>query len=348
MRQVPIPLRRDGDPLDSLRNVAEGYENLVTNALAAHRARLRQPSIRLLIIGAPAFDAVVQQSTHVELIDDGELAEAAARAGIDGFDFDTTHAEELRGALTALRGAVGEQWVINQIASDQLPVPVSAIAAELQGFTHPGSDIAFTGPDGSVVAQANVKIAGSARVIVDHFRRHPDVSMVYASSDAAADAERRGLQVIKFGEPLNADDAVVIDIGRSSREFDNQIAEGLGLGGGIEHTDWDPDAIDALPFFSIGAIAVRATQRLRAGANRAELVRESGRDVVVASAGTVSNRAAAAVTSSEPAIVAIAAVASSLTYAATEVRRNWKELGIDLQRVADDAEHLADASVTSR
>jgi len=63
--------------------------------------------------------------------------------------------------------------------------------------------------------------------------------------------------------------------------------------------------------------------------------------VVVVSAGTISNRAAAAVTSSEPAIVAIAAVASSLTYAATEVRRNWKDLGIDLQRVADDAEHLA-------
>jgi len=220
--------------------------------------------------------------------------------------------------------------------------PAGTTTAQLLGFTQPGSDLAFTDADGNLIAQANVKIAQSARVIREHFDRHPDVPIVYASSDAAQDAQRLGFQVILGGDVPESVDQVVIDIGRSSEAFDQEIAAGLGLGEWAADQASALDLLDAVPWFSTAAIAVRAIQRLRAGASRAEVLRESGRDVTVAAAGIASGKIAASATSSEPSIAVIALLASSLTYAATEVRRDWRGAGWSLAAAATLADYLTD------
>lgn len=347
MTRSPLLLRRDGDPLDTLVPVVERFEKLAMQSLEKYRKPSGDGPTPIVIIGAATLDTLLDDPEGVDLIGDLDLAEAAERSGMSEFSFGTAEAEELRGALTALRGAVGEQWVLDGLNSGDLSGPAGTTTAQLLGFTEPGSDLAFTDADGNLIAQANVKIAQSARVIREHFENHPDVPIVYASSDAAQDAQRLGFQVITGGDVPESIEHVVIDIGRSSKVFDQEIATGLGLGEWTADQASALDLLDAVPWFSTAAIAVRAIQRLRAGASRAEVIRESGRDATVAVAGLASGKVAASATSSEPSIAAIALLASSLTYAATEVRRDWRQTSTGLGIAASFAERLTGSRATT-
>ena len=342
MTKRPLLLRDGDDPLESLRPLVDRWESMAYRAIGPYVGDHRSPDRPLLLIGAAALDGYLIALDDVELIGDSELVDSATRAGLSDFRIDTAQAEELRGALTALRGAVGEQWVIDHLNSGSLASPSGATAAELMGFTNPGTDIAFTGNDGQLLAQANVKVASSAQVILEHFERHPDVQIVYASSDAAADAARRGLRVLQMGDPIEAHHPVVVDIGRSSTDFDNDIVDHLPAIRGLDDLASVADFLDAIPWFSMGAIAVRAFHRLQAGGQRADVLRESGRDALVSTAGAAASHVAASVTSSEPSVALIAVAASSLTYAATEVRRSWRDTAEGLRRAADLAEQIAD------
>ena len=347
MRRPPLLLRGHGDPLDSVVPVVERYEKLAAKALEKYQQSSGNHQHPVVIIGAATLDSLLDQPEGVDLIGDLDLAEAAERSGVSDFSFGTAEAEELRGALTALRGAAGEQWVLDGLNSGSLSGPAGTTSAQLLGFTQPGSDLAFTDIDGNLIAQANVKIAQSARVIQEHFDRHPDVPIIYASSDAAQDAQRLGFQVIPGGDIPDSVEQVVIDIGRTSEAFDQEIAAGLGIGDWAADQASALDLLDAVPWFSTAAIAVRAIQRLRAGASRAEVLRESGRDATVAAAGIASGKIAASATSSEPSIAVIALLASSLTYAATEVRRDWRQTSTGLGVAADFAERLTGLRATT-
>ncbi|MCB9379713.1 MAG: hypothetical protein H6513_03355 [Acidimicrobiaceae bacterium] len=342
MTKLPLLLRREGDPLDELAPVLDEWEAIGDQAVEPYVGRRRTPDSPLLVIGAAALDGYFAAEGAVELMGDGELVEAVTRAGLHDFPFGTAEGERLRGALTALRGAVGEQWVLDHLTSGALASPVGASAAELMTFTHPGTDVVFTGDDGHVVATANVKIASSARVILDHFAAHPDVPIVYASSDAAADAARHGLQVLTMTDAAGGHGHVVVDIGRSSVDFDHDVTSLLPETYGLDDVAFVAEFLDNIPWFSMGAIAVRAIQRLQAGEARAAVLRDAGRDATVASVGATAAHAAASVASSELSVALVALTASSLTYAVTEVRRSWVDASVGLRQAAELAEQIAD------
>ncbi|MFM7872133.1 MAG: hypothetical protein ACKPBG_10690, partial [Actinomycetota bacterium] len=136
-------------------------------------------------------------------------------------------------------------------------------------------DLQFMGTSNQAVATANVKIAKSAQVIVEHFERHPDVNLVYASSDAADHARRLGWTVVDTSDRLDSGQHLVIDIGRSSEEFDRGLS--WALSNGAEHSLVE-DALSTLPWLAMSGVALRAIVRLRRGHQPARVVRRAAEE----------------------------------------------------------------------
>lgn len=356
MTATPRLLRHGGDPIDAVRVVVARYEELARSSRERYLTSFVSPRPTgggtghgqsdigtrppLLVVAATGIDAASAEHLTDDAympLGDTELEWAARRAGLENFDIDGADTEQLRGVLTSVRGAVGEQWVLERLRDHQLPVPEGAVAAELLPFTTPGVDLVFTDDGGATVGTANVKIAGTADVVLRHFERHPDVAIVYATSEAATDAASRGVPVVALGNPLPEGTPVVVDIGRSARSFDEEIGATLSSADQMNH--WD--AIDLIPWFSVTAIGVRAALRLRAGAPRDRVATQVGRDVTAAGAALVAARIASRITNSEPTTALIAMLTSALTFGALDVRRAWTTLPDGLTAATMIAESLA-------
>jgi len=321
---------------ERIRVLADRYET----ALHAGRCRIGVLAATPVMITAVGVDAVIASHGDPDLLGDSEFAGAAERAGVGGFAIDGADAERARGALTALRGAAGEQHVQHLFDTGQLAMPSGTSSARLTAFTEPGSDIVFWDASGDVVDAANVKIAASARVIVEHFSRHPQVRIAYASSDAAHDAARGHLAaaVVGVGDPIPHSGHVVVDIGKSSVEFDTEIRSAVTA---LE-TGWDDyfDWLDQIPWISGGAVAYRALRRIQAGESRARTLRATGKDAVKVTVGKSVGAAAATVTNSEPTIFLLATASTVVANAIFEVRESWDAASAPLRHVANQAEDL--------
>jgi hypothetical protein len=185
-------------------------------------------------------------------------------------------------------------------------------------------------------------------VIFEHFGRHPDISIVYASSDAATQAAAKGLVVLTATEGIPLGRPVVVDIGRSSVEFDADISAALADAGVAADGADLLDALNDLPWLSMGTVGIRMIQRLRAGVTLAETIGEAGREATVASAGALAAHATSSVSSAEPATALVGTFASMLTYGTLEVRRGWTSMGARLQRVAAMATDVAEYAIPTR
>lgn len=333
----------DSDPMGERERLAVRAEHLAGQAVQRYRSPQDREGLPLLVLTGASFDSVwlgpATDRAEVDLLSDVELQAAAERSGLGSFDWESAEAEQLRGAASALRGAAGEHWVTEQLLADGLPAPAGTRTVELVPFHRPGVDLEFRDAAGTLIDTANVKIAGGADVVLRHLEAHPDVRIVYASSDAAADAAQRGVTVIDGMAELPLEGPVVVDIGRSSADFDGQLL--AALPGGIDLTEAEAVGLfDWVPWLSAGAIGLRAVLRLRAGATRAEVLRSAGRDAVVAAGALGAGKATSLLTSSEPTVLLATILGGSLAYGWLEVRRSWQAGGDADDRVAGLAERL--------
>lgn len=221
-----------------------------------------------------------------ERLADGDLARAVERSRLDSFNPSDRNDEAVRAVLYGVRGAAGEYWVVDEIADGSLPVPMGVDTVELVPHHQPGVDLVFQRAGGAV-ATANVKVAQDATVVRRHFEKHPDVEVVYATSDAAADASGHGYPVLPASAsdvPLG-DGPVVVDIGKSSEEFDREIAEALLEADSSEIAFGSLDAVSMMPWLTVGLISSRVLVRIRAGADVAGTLRAAVSDTAVAGAG---------------------------------------------------------------
>lgn len=161
------------------------------------------------------------------------------------------------GALMLYRGFRGEQIVGDLLRGLDLPTPPG-----FQGFSfaettnNPGWDLMLHTANGDIPAQ--VKVAADASAIRAHFAQHPDVSVVYATSDAAqAFTGVDGVKVITAGDPWPANGDVVIDIGQTSSEVGAQVTDALA-----HDPTWLAETLEKLPLAALLFVAGRAGYRL--------------------------------------------------------------------------------------
>ena len=259
---------------------------------------------------------------------------AVARAGLSEFDPASAEPASLRGAEVLLRGVTGELWVRDQLTNGSLALPDGIDRVEILDFHREGADLKFTGR--SLTAEANVKIAHDADVIEEHFLQHPKVPIIYASSDAAADARERGFAVVAGHETFHVpnDGAVVVDIGRSSDEFDNAVRDVWVDPAGSEVLD------GPVPWILLASVVTNAVRRVRRGVEPATAARASVRDLTAGLTGLGVGKAAAGLGAGEPMSAAAALLGSALWRATVDARSSWSEAIIGDSLVASRAEHL--------
>lgn len=263
------------------------------------------------------------------------LAEAVTRSGLTEFSPSDADDASTRGALILLRGVAGELWVHEALSAGGLPTPRGQPNAELLEFTTPGADLRFSGPSGEVLA--NVKISRDADVIIDHIAAHPHVPLIYASSDAAEDAGRRGLNVLSgtSTEPFDLHDVTVVDIGRSSLDFDESLSDAW-LG-----SDQATPTDGPVPWFLMAGVLFNAIRRYRQGQGPTSVVRGTVRDVTSGLAGLGVGKAAAGLGASEPISAGTAVLGAALWRAALDVRSEWSDAIVGDALVTSRAEQIA-------
>ena len=337
MTPTPWVVRGGDDPLIVRRDLADQAEGMVAWAMRRHHRSGRDRGAPL-VVAAAALDGLAADPPDIELVGDGELAAAAGRAGIHLSAMTEAQAEQLRGYVSAVRGAAGENWVVDRLAAGDLPVPAGTDRVVLQDFTAPGADLVFYGTGGEILSAANVKVAADADVIIEHLSRYADsVPIVYATSDAAADAARRGLVVLdgQAGD-VDFDSPVVIDVGHSSGDFEAEVLEALD--GVADAADF---GLGDLPWFSLGMIGLRALRRVQAGASRADALQETGRDAVRAGAVLAAGKAATELGAGDPLTLAISVGVGWTASAAMDVRATWRSAGHADTLLADLADQVA-------
>lgn len=253
---------------------------------------------------------------------DSDLQRAVERSRLGGFVPDAAETHALEAVLYGVRGAAGEYWVVDEIARGDMAVPTGAETVELVPHHQPGVDLVFFGPAGEV-ATANVKVARDANVVVRHFEQHRGIDIVYATSDAAADARARGLRVVGADGPILADGPVVVDIGRSSTDFDVEISDALTAAAQADALS-GTEIFCFVPWLALGAITTRAVVRLRSGVDTAAVLRTAVDDSTTATVGIGTGTAFAALGASNPLAAAASFTASILTAAARSTRRRLR------------------------
>lgn len=220
--------------------------------LAAAAAVLQSPDFVNASVAAAEQVIEAADTTPPELV-----VEALARAapGVELSAVQQLDGEALQGMAVLVRGSYGELGVLAMLQQGDLPLPEGTVHAQLADFTQPGYDLVFEDASGDIVeATANVKVASSATAITDHFATHPDVAIVYASSDAVADlGPEHGINVVSGHEAFSVHGPTVVDIGVEADELSEVVTAGIDL------TDFDlgGDALNALPIFAFGLIGFR-------------------------------------------------------------------------------------------
>lgn len=155
------------------------------------------------------------------------IARAAPHLDIDVLaEFDAT---QLAGLRVLVRGATGEIATIDALLRGELPLPPGAAEVSLADFGQVGHDIEFASISGAPTRLANVKIASSPAVLREHFATHPDVPIVYASTDAIPPAGD-GIPVVRPGgsfPPDWAGEPIIVDIDVSSDGLDDIVIDAL-------------------------------------------------------------------------------------------------------------------------
>ena len=192
---------------------------------------------------------------------------------------------------------------------------------------------------------ANVKMTSTADPLVEHLRRYPDVPLLYASTEAAADAAHHGLTVVGAGGPVPRGPAVV-DTGLSVTGLDAQLtalSPGIGAppphgGASIMHALaegpldglWDIGAAVAhlaaplagiLPLGTLLTIGIRAG--LRSGARTPETSGTTRARLVRATASSLTAKGVTAL-SHEPTLGFVAAITTSIALGGLPgARHSW-------------------------
>lgn len=150
-------------------------------------------SAALLMAEAGLVMDEVHDAAIDELPDDilEALTRVAPSVGVDTLNAYPDSA--LQGLAYAVKGALFELQVGQAVASREIPIPPGASFRLVEDFSTPGYDAVVTGSDG-VEELIQLKASATADIIARHFTRHPDVTTVWTTSEAAADAARRGLQ----------------------------------------------------------------------------------------------------------------------------------------------------------
>lgn len=194
------------------------------------------------------------------------------------------------GALALYRGFRGEQIVGDLLANLGLPTPPGFEGYSFADTTNnPAWDVVLATDEGTVEAQ--IKIASGARAIRQHLSDHPDVTTVYASTDAAQGMQSvDGVTVIGPGDAWpDTSDAIVVDIGRTSAEVGVDITDALDAQTGL----FD-DVLEFLPLAGLALVGARAGYRLLDSNDEAADVRaraaNEAKDVLInSSAGEIAS-----------------------------------------------------------
>ena len=240
------------------------------------------------------------------------LAKAAlGRTGLSADDIERfAHASQSAqmGSINLLQGHLGEQMTLDLLQSGVVPGPTGRVPHLAAAPNQEGYDISFVDPNHQLpTINAQVKISESATTIREHFARNPDVSIVYANSDAARQiAHDKGVVVVSHGAGIpDHADKVVVDIGVSHDHVRGEAARLLDAGA---HHSLAHDFLDNLPWLSLVLVVGRAAHEYVDGdLPEREILRDAGRrarDIMLASG---LGHAATAVTS-EPVTGSITAV----------------------------------------
>lgn len=206
----------------------------------------------LLLAGVAAAEQILA-AEQIASIDPAVVAELGDRS--------------LDGLAALAQNSFGQVLVDALVTEGSVPAPEGASAGGL-AVGEPGHDLLFPLDDGTTVA-AGVVVGNSSEAIVAHFAAHPDVALVYASSDAVSSLPDGIAVVAADATTFQLDGPTVVDIGLDSAAFDDALAAtvdgSFDLGG---------EVVDAVPVFALGLIAARATQRLLTTDHDASAVRD--------------------------------------------------------------------------
>ena len=321
------------DPLQDRRALAGALEDLAGRARRTHTKGVAGTRPPLLLLAAGAMDTL-SADAGADLVADPDLMAAAGRAGIDVAARSVAEGEQLRGFVSAVRGAAGEQWVADRLINGELPVPDGTVTAMLHDFGLPGVDITLRDGAGDVLGAANVKIAGTSAVVAEHIERYADaVPVVYATSDAVP--IHIGVPVVGpagfIGDGL---EPVVVDIGVPSTHFSDEVTAALAA------DIAEATILDDLPCLSAGMVGIRAVRRLQTGASLAEVSRGMGEDTVRSGAAFIGGNVVGSLGAAGAGTAGAAVVAGWAAHGAMEVRRSWRDARLADTRLADMADQI--------
>jgi hypothetical protein len=100
----------------------------------------------------------------------------------------------LAGLSNAVRGALFELEVADAVERGAIELPDGVAEFRIvDDFATPGFDALLLDDDGNVIELVQLKTSSTADIIERHLERYPDIPAVWTSTEAAADATRRGL-----------------------------------------------------------------------------------------------------------------------------------------------------------
>lgn len=304
---APVPTEEPGEDLPAgIRDALDAAKERV----AGLRARLTANERRILTLeGRPTrnnpswshtvgtADALIAAVATVEIaaaqagadsVVDGPMAAVMARTGLTADDIESFAGADTAsrtGAINLLQGHLGEQYALELINSGQIPVPEGHVARLADAPNQPAWDLELVDPDGGSVMHAQVKISDSAATIREHFVRYPEVSVVYANSEAAAAlADDGSVTVIARGAEFPVGTGrTVVDMGVSH----GSVREGVtGLLEGGAGEPLLQKVLTDVPLISLLLIAGRAASSyLGTDEAGSQILRTAGRrarDVLVA------------------------------------------------------------------
>lgn len=264
-------------------------------------------------------------------LDSAALADLAAVPG-----------RSLDGLVHLIRGYRGEQLVLEALSAGKLPLPPGATDVSLAGETNTEAlDLVIGLADGTAVA-AQVKVSSSGALLHEHFAKHPDVDVIYASTDAA-DAVRdtaaeTGITVIGAGDSWpDLGGPVVVDMGFTSMELEATAEHALAAAASVGGDDVLGEVVEAVPLLALGLIALRGARRWRrSGTSNAEIRSRAFDEAksVITNAGA--GEAVAFITSAD-------AVAAPVTIATALLRRSWRRSAGSIQQSTSRIETVRQA-----
>ena len=111
----------------------------------------------------------------------------------------------LEGLRHATRGTVMEHQVEQLFEDGEIELPEGAFGFMPAERIEPGVDGWFVDAEGAVVQEMQIKASSEATIILEHLQRHPDVTAVYSTTEAAEAAAQAGIPDVIDTGIANAD-----------------------------------------------------------------------------------------------------------------------------------------------